>query len=428
MNQRDLSSLLFIDQVNPEELSQVVLESLGTAAYESESEDIFHHPGQPPALHFVFAEDRLRTVKARPGLSVEDITNIQAKIRNDLLNLDKKITVRMVLFSAYPLTGHMRVVDSIQICPVPGHAPRPNDPTEGDNPFLIEFDVFDSPNLTIRMNRIYSHAKKLSLFLGVIVERRVMFPSTSSHFRWVTRADPKSPYEHMLEGYSYDQFKRQQDCFTDCNDVPPLELVEDKKYFKRVGYEGGRSLQLPNLFDQLLNIFLRLKPPHQDKFLRAAYWYSIALAQESDSARFLHLIQCIEALLPRAGWEQKCPTCRRQVGKSRTQRFTEFLDELVPHKQKLARATKRIYKLRSDLSHGWDIYGRDFLRSFTPKSADQVLQTYDSYQLARFALINWLLLIGLTPKRTTSRRSWVRGRPRQGREGSGRPPSGCVDG
>jgi uncharacterized protein with ParB-like and HNH nuclease domain len=39
-----------------------------------------------------------------------------------------------------------------------------------------------------------------------------------------------------------------------------------------------------------------------------------------------------------------------------------------------------------------------------------------------------VLPIGLTPKRTTSRRSWVRGRPRQGREGSGRPPSGCAAG
>ena len=42
--------------------------------------------------------------------------------------------------------------------------------------------------------------------------------------------------------------------------------------------------------------------------------------------------------------------------------------------------------------------------------------------------ITHLLPIGLTPKHTTSRRLWVRGRPRQGREGSGRPPSGCVVG
>ena len=42
--------------------------------------------------------------------------------------------------------------------------------------------------------------------------------------------------------------------------------------------------------------------------------------------------------------------------------------------------------------------------------------------------IKCIVPIGLTPKRTTSRRSWVRGRPRQGREGSGRPPSGCAAG
>lgn len=192
----------------------------------------------------------------------------------------------MILFSAYPVTGYMRGGNSIQICPVPAHAPRPKDPEEGDNPFVIEFEVFDSPNLTIRMNRIYLHAQKLSLFLGVIAEGRVVFPSTSSHFRWVTRADPKSQYEHILEGYGYAEFQRQQDCFTQCRDVPALELIEDAKYFARMGYEVGRSLQLPESFDQLLNVFLHLDLARQNKFLRAAYWYSISLTQESDSARF----------------------------------------------------------------------------------------------------------------------------------------------
>lgn len=81
MKQDDLLSLLFVGRVDPEELSQVVLESLGAAAYESENEVIYRRPGQHPALRFFFAEDRIRTVEAGPGLSVDDISSIRAKIK-----------------------------------------------------------------------------------------------------------------------------------------------------------------------------------------------------------------------------------------------------------------------------------------------------------------------------------------------------------
>jgi len=391
MDQSDLLSSLYKDQVDPEELAQIALETFGAAVYESENEVIYHHPGQPPALHFVFKETELRTVKAGPGLFDADIPNIQKKIRTDLLDLDQKIVGRMILFSAYPVTGHMRVGQFIQICPVPSYAPKPRDPAEGDHPFLIEFEVCDSQNLSIRMNRIYSQAQRLSLFLGIIAEGRVTFPNTSSHFRWVTSNDPKSQYEHMLESYGYAEFQRQQEFFSECNDTLPIELVEDKEYFARMGYQIGRSLQLPKSFDLLLNIFLRLDSSRQKKFLRAAYWYSLAQIQESSSTRFLHLIQCIEALLPPAEAGHECPQCKRNLGKGPTQRFTEFLDKLVPAHSELARSRKQLYKLRSDLSHGWDICGRDFLRNHSPKSTDQMMQVYETYQLARLALINWLI-------------------------------------
>ena len=389
MNKDDLLSLLYVHQVHPEELLQIALATFGAGAYKSENEFVCHRLGEPPALHFVFKESELQTVKPGDGLLNEDISKIQDKIRTDLLDLTRKIVGRMILFSFYPVAGHIRVGEFIQICPVPIHAPRPNDPTEGDHPFLIEFEVFDSPNLSIRINRIYSHAQRLSLFLGVIAEGLVMLPNTSSHFRWVTRNDPKSQYEHLLEGYGYSEFQRQQDFFTECNDMPLLELVEDKQYFARMGCEIGRPLQLPKSFHQLINIFRNLDPPRQNKFLRAAYWYSLAQMQESSSARFLHLIQAIETLVPPADVREECPACKRElIGP--TKRFIELLDRLVPAHSELSRARKQFYKFRSDLSHGRDICGRDLGVNHVPKSADQTMLVFEAYQLARLALINWL--------------------------------------
>ena len=70
-----LGSDLYTDQVDPEELAQVVLEVLGAGAYESADEVIYRRPGHPPALRFGFRKNELRTVKAGPGLSQDDIKN-----------------------------------------------------------------------------------------------------------------------------------------------------------------------------------------------------------------------------------------------------------------------------------------------------------------------------------------------------------------
>lgn len=393
MDQDNLASSLYVDQVDPEELAQVVLETLGGAKYESVDEVIYYRPGHPPALYFVFKGNELRTVKAGPGLSADDIASIQTKIRTDLLDLGRKIVGRMIIFSAYPVTGHLRIGDFLQICPVPSHAPRPKDSGEGDHPFLIEFEVYDSPNLSIRIDRIYSQAQKLSLFLSAIAEGKVTFPSTSSHFSWVIRNDPKPQYEHMLEGYGYAEFQRHQKFFTECDAMPSIERVDDRKYFGQTSYEPGRPLQLPNSFDQLFNIFLQLRTPLQDKFSRAAYWYSLAQSQESSSASFLHLIQSIETLVPPAEVRQECTACKKEL-EGPTQRFKDFIDELVPAHSELNRARSQLYKLRSDLSHGRDICGRDLGRNNVPRSAEQMKQVFEAYQLARLALVNWLITQG----------------------------------
>ena len=330
-------------------------------------------------------------MRAGAELSVDDISGIQAKIRTEILDLGHKIVGRMILFSAYPVTGRFRIGNFLHICPVPGHAPRPKDPGEGDHPFLIEFEIYDSPNLSIRIDRIYSRAQKLSLFLNAIVKGSITVPSTDTHYRWVTRNDPKSQYEHMRESYGYAEFQPYQEFFTKCDAMPPIEFVDDVTYFGRMGYDLGRPLQLPNTFEQLFNTFLQLDIPLQEKFYRAAYWYNLAQSQESSSARFLHLIQCIETLVPPAEAGQECPECKMHRGKGPTTRFTEFLDKLVPAHSELARARRQLYKLRSDLSHGWDICGRDLLKNHSPKSMDQMMQVLEAYQLARIALINWLI-------------------------------------
>lgn len=252
---------------------------------------------------------------------------------------------------------------------------------------MIEFETSDSPNVVIRLDRINSKSRKILLFLNAIVESSIESRRNSPRSTWVTR---ESVYEHLREGYNYQDFQPWGESFTECSTLPSINLVDHRDYFLG-GYQIDRPLRLPNSFEELFNIYFQLDKLLQNKFTRAAYWFNLAHGQKSASARFLHLIQCIETLMPGAESTEVCTHCNREIGKGPTKRFQEFLDELVPAKPELVKKRKQLYKLRSDLTHGWDLFARDLREAtMTPKSSDQMLQTLDAYQLARFALVNWL--------------------------------------
>lgn len=75
--------------------------------------------------------------------------------------------------------------------------------------------------------------------------------------------------------------------------------------------------------------------------------------------------------MPSAERGNVCPKCERDIGKGAAQRFKDFLDELVPDRSEFAKPRNHLYRLRSDISHGWDLFGRDLKDSMNPKSSDQ---------------------------------------------------------
>jgi hypothetical protein len=77
-DQPSLLTSLFADQVDPLELGQIALETFGAGVYESVKEVIYHRPGEPPALRFLYLGERLQAIKAGPGLADGDIPKIRA--------------------------------------------------------------------------------------------------------------------------------------------------------------------------------------------------------------------------------------------------------------------------------------------------------------------------------------------------------------
>lgn len=156
--------------------------------------------------------------------------------------------------------------------------------------------------------------------------------------------------------------------------------------------------------------------------------------------RPVYVARLVEYLTPRR--EGLCPECRTRLDRNPfrvldckvpdcqpiIEKAPSILDSLSPEAAQHFRSVRECldamgvrYTVNPRLVRGLDYYVR------TTTSGPPSSYLRPSWGL-RIGDIKALLPIGLTPKRTTSRRSWVRGRPRQGREGSGRPPSGCAAG
>lgn len=320
------------------------------------------------------------------------MASLLGKVKTDILDKSKKVIGRSILFSAYPVNGFWKFEDSFFPCSISGDARRPENFRAGCCPFLIEFPVVDSQNLSIRSHRIASKAQGLSLFLNAMFECRITMPNNFQN-RWLLSNLFGPTHERSQEGNDDSDFQQLQELFSDCNLLPPLKLVNHGDYFKQSGFQEGREPQLPDTLAQLFKAYIHLDQKSQSKFTRAAFWYRLAQNQDSFTAVFLHLIQCIAALLPPAESEEFCRDCNRTFGKGQTQRFVEFLDELVPPSQEFGKARRKLYKLRSDLTHGWDILGRDIegLLASGPKASYQTIMMIDAYHLARIALVNWLI-------------------------------------
>lgn len=261
----------------------------------------------------------------------------------------------------------------------------------------MEFIVTASPNKGIQRHRSNVLAQRLSLLLNAIAIGRIRPRTEHALPTWVKIVSENTQYALLPQGYSYDGFETWSELFSSCEGFSEISLRDSSVYFGQQGLMTLLNQDLPNIFQDLFLSFFTLSRSLQEKFTRAAYWFRLAQHEESYSALFLHLIQCVETLLPPAESGQVCATCKRNIGKSSTQRFTEFLDALVPRHPELTSARNKLYGLRSDLSHGWDLMAQDLNEFIGSKSSQQTLILVEAFELARLALINWLIQESASP-------------------------------
>jgi hypothetical protein len=401
----DVTNQLRIDGVEDSELNQLILQFYGMGSEHSPDETVCFRQGEGDgryALKLRWDGPRISSIETGSGFQTGDLEQLQGKIRSDLISTEQLIG-RSILLSAYPVQACYRADSHFQIIPVPPTAPRMETtsvPGFPGHPFLLEFPFVNSVNSMTKFSRRQRIAFELTLLLNAVLAGSVTIIGSRYKPKWVIWDDASPPnptYRYCQEGYSYEGFNAECNALTSIVDCEPMRRIDPQGYYGQP-FQLTLSLQLPNSIDHLVSKYFSLSRDNKERFLRAAFWLHQSNEITSPSASFLSLIYAIDALVPPQPAPKYCSSCNQSVGNSLTQRFVNFLDDLVPEQatdpeiRKTAR--RELCRVRGDLAHGRDLLSSDknaWAHSFNPQGIIEWKSRSYAATLAKLALGNWLL-------------------------------------
>jgi hypothetical protein len=160
----------------------------------------------------------------------------------------------------------------------------------------------------------------------------------------------------------------------------------------------GTPLDLPDVLEQLLDAIFAASRDDRDRFLRAAHWFQYArrVANVSRSGAYTALVSAVEALMGDVTPESICPDCQRPLGTGPTKRFIDFVEQYAPATGVTAKDRRKLYSLRSALSHGGTLLHSDryVWGGMTSASLSEDDDQRAMWLLVRVVLVNWLAAVG----------------------------------
>ncbi len=358
------------------------------------------------ALKLSYDEERLVDIVAGPAFTSEMFNALQPRIHTALLEDAKAVIWQVILFShALPVKGWWRYKDHFQIIPVPGHAPQ--SPLASlmveDHPFILQYSVRGSSNAAIRGLRSGAVERRLALLLHTFLEGAIREKSGYARSHWVLLPGNVHDLQvgYCQNMYTFKDFKHELSEFSPIQQIQKINATDRTNYYALRGLSGSETLEVPENLENLFDRFFSLPLDAQDRFLRACYWlrHSWEVQHVSRSASYIALVQAIESLLGRTNEVcEKCGQLRHRI----TKRFQQFLESFVPE-IKQSNAREALYKIRSGLSHGEFLFDNDrfqFFGMIEPKGARELSLGWQMGQVARIALINWLLAQHMTCSET----------------------------
>jgi hypothetical protein len=389
------------DQIEQSELEQILLSHFGQAKGVSLKEIHYgYRDAAESALILRYNNDgELVAVEAGAGLKENDLPEIQGKLNASILTPTSIQIGQTVLFAHVPTTGYFRYRDLFQLVPVPKEAPRP-DFAFGDHPLMLQFSFQGSVDSQIGMLRRARIGREIELLCVALISvlKGAIGPMARSHWVLADKSDPENWQSSFCqEMYTWPGASGiMVSAFSPIEELTPVARIPAANYYTRYGIDLEQTLDLSENFEKLIDTYFACSRDDRDRFLRASFWFQYAqrVRTYAQSGSFTALVSAVEALIPPATGSSPCPTCKRLTGAGPTQRFAQFVEQYAPGPEVQESHRKKLYALRSALSHGGTLLHSDRFAWSAGMTSNSLRHWEDQtamWRIIRLVLVNWLL-------------------------------------
>ena len=342
---------------------------------------------------------------------------------------------RRIIFSKTPLKTQYKYRDIFQILPIDSKV-APTNPYAEDFPLFLEYYIdFEEDETTEKIDiftEVAIQEKKefeIVNLLSVLTNHR-FFKYQTDRNSWAITT-PNVDYDKLgeevrnlynnqysswvLAGYMYPGLKDELEIVDFTEEIfPKINLVLPYyKYFTDNPIEKKDSeIQFPETITDCLDSYFELSDKTRQKVKSSIYLAcdGIDIADRKRSLGFLSFISAIEGLVGLEVSEKEitfdCKSCKaiqnspyhcHECGKpiwGITTKFVEFLKKFVAGSESSARTYKKIYDLRSKITHRSQLFIGDYELSLEEKHLNieytDWLMRLKTLQLFRLSLSNWL--------------------------------------
>ncbi len=341
-----------------------------------------------PALRLKMKNGKITCIKPGAELTPALLGKIVTNARNALQCPTGWSIRQEVLFCTRPIDGWYRYKNEMQVRPMPSGYPN-TDAIWEPKPFLLEVRVPESSAWEITSYRAKRLMERYEWLLSLFLSWNVYSYRQDTYKSWVY-CHPANPLLATL-GYPPVRVPKFED---PSSMLPRLHSVAPTEYYTSHFGDYDKGTRIPGSLNQLLDKYSQLPDEWQGRFLTAGWWvWNGSSPQISPTIRCQCLIEAIEAMTPAESGAPNCSTCGKSLGKGPTGLFRDFIAEYVGNSSEVMSLSRKLYGLRSSITHGEFVFPSDIASCQQPGSESfSAEKKFDQAKLlVRIALVNWLL-------------------------------------
>jgi hypothetical protein len=395
--EHDITSQILLPGVHDIDLLWLLQSTFNSASGSSDASQVtFSQPGEEWSLKLLYTESRSLRVLRGPALHDEQLSKLIEQVHAELLHPVSQIVSREIVLAQLPVRGALGLRPHFQIAPLPQEVISETPFLLGYSPFVLEYETPKTNFAWLRVGRQRRRFREIYLLLNLLMGPLKRMAQNVA-FHWVL--DPSAGIDNLRsrclqEGVFIPGFSAQAEQYTDLQGFEPISEIRTEDFFGRRGFDRPMPLEMPEYTNRLALAYHELPRAQKERFLRACFWFehSQVASVHAQSASFLALINSIEVLVDREHNTTHCETCGKSTGRSATQLFVDFLDQYAPMDEEYSNARRKLYRMRSALSHGWDLFMTDteFNVFIHPDAWEELTQIEQTRTLTRLALLAWL--------------------------------------